>query len=47
MAMVKKKECEERALKIVYQLIEPKVDCIWLLENVSMHCFIIQIKIKF
>ncbi len=40
----KKKECDKRALGIVLKLIEPQVDCQFLLDNVK---FKLELKIKY
>lgn len=36
LAIIKKKQCDAKALAIVEQLLEPKIDCEWLLDNVSI-----------
>lgn len=38
-AIAKKKECNTRALEIVQQLIEPNVEELWLLDNVSYRLY--------
>lgn len=36
LAIIKKKQCDAKALEIVEQLLEPDVDSLWLLSNVSI-----------
>lgn len=41
LAIIKKKECDSKALSIVMQLLEPKVDPVWLVENVCTFSFLL------
>ena len=36
LAIIKKKECDAKALRIVEKLVEPQVESEWLLENVCI-----------